>query len=141
MKYRAINARTREQVGDTFEAPDFEAAKVVDAMREDSMTKIIVYELMMVPMRAEPMPPAILGVDMASGEDRGDVHLPDRFFAEVERSLHNWLNYSRERPTGIPAGHHLGVHVHRGPRENLAGRWEISFLLVQDEPAKTDPGK
>lgn len=161
MKYRVINARTREPIGGDFEAPNISAAKVVGAMREDSMTRVIVFEL---PPEAKPVPMVLanmpitnvndpapeddraspayvnrmaMGVDMAvPGSDETVINFP---LAEVERALAHWLNYSRFRPQGLPEGYRLVPHVHRGPRENLIGRWEVSLVLVSEEPAKRAP--
>ena len=142
MKYRAINARTREPVGADFDAPEYSAAKVVGAMREDQFTRVIVYEL---PSEARPVQAvqasmpitegdrAFMGVDQAvPGRDKTVVVFS---FGDIERLVEKWLDSNLL----LPGGYRLVPHVHRGMRENLAGKWEVSFILVSPKPEKHAP--
>ena len=134
MRFRAIGTRTREQVGEEFDAPDWGAAKVIGAMRETVDTRVVIQEV----HPAKALLNFMDSIEETTSEfieqDKERAEEKDLPLQEVERKLDYWLRYTISGVnTKLPAGFHLAAHVHRSPGASIEGRWPVSFTLVQDE--------
>lgn len=145
MKFRAISTRTREQVGEEFEASDWGAAKIIGAMREDPTTRVVIQEVL--PLGEEcPSSCECRPVDDGSGtasasSDDEETPRAHNTLREIEKELSRWLS----RPSGVlrlPEGYTLVAHIEQvGAVTPFGQRWEwpVSFTLVLQVPEKGGP--